>query len=615
MKKLFTTIATIASCLAAPFVTQAQSTQNSDNPLLTIGCMSDLHNELSLISGSVDNVRLRGTVVNTLKAMKEQEQIDMLILGGDYTSDCTIAEANWARVRDLIQDATKGAFPDGTDYFPVLYCTGNHDYEAANFDKLPKPYNAARYYETVMKNDIGELSADDCFYEDAANSTLGTMPVLAAYHYMIHGFDFVVLNCGKNYFGSAWNYIYSDESVQWVADKLEEIYAKDPEKTVFFIAHVPFPDSRSISNSNKGQKNPDLLKQTLAKYPNLVYIYGHDHGSDNAYIRTKTSQRVTRYDTEGNIIDSFDDTHVDGLTKGTTDNGGSTDNAEVSEGRFYVINRADGRYLGYDGHNSATIATKNLSTITLQDAETGAFVFEIGVNQSGQKHLHIGSGGRFSLGDPTDTYIYKVVSTEGGTITAEKVKAFDMESDYLLVGNRSGSYYALTNKLYNAGSTDQRMESVSVTVTGNTLTVADDESIHWGFGKEESGSQEPEADPSFFTAFMGSMRYYSNSIEGDVSVSNSRVVQGMMIYVYSDRIVFQIKNYGDTGNLNGINIAKEPEAYTVFRTVKPDESSAISTIVTDVQRQEDDAIYDLFGRRVTNPGKGVYIVNGKKVIF
>lgn len=769
MKKLFTTIAAIASCLCGPFAADAQQVPGDDNPLLTIGCLSDLHNELGLINGSVDNVRLRGTIVNTLDAMKNDERIDMLILGGDYTSDCTIPETNWARVKDLIHDATKEAFPAGSEYFPVLYCTGNHDYEAANFDQLPKPYNAARFYDFVMKTDIGELADEECYFEDAPNGNLGTMRVLAAYHYVIHGFDFVVLNCGKNYFKSAWDYNYSDESVRWVSDKLDEIYAKDPDKTVFFIAHVPFPDSNSISNTNKGQSNSTLLKQTLARHPNVVFLYGHDHGSDNAYIRSKTSQRVTRYNTDGNVISAFDETHVDGLVQGG-DSGDTKDGAEVSEGKFYVVSRADGRNLGYDGHNSATIEQKNLSTITLQNADDGAFYFEIGVNQSGQKYLHIGSGGRFSLGDPTDTYIYKVTSTEGGTISAEKVTAFDTQSDYLLVGNRSGQYYAMSNRLYNAGSTDQRLESVAVTIAGSTLTVANDETILWGFATDESTQPEepvggitkgtycvrnvgdkgyltygtynaetstdpvgcnitssngvfnitlgqtdrylycgtggrfsgnlapfdiaiyevdsktgttitghkvkalsldkqyfltgeksgvtyavssdlykpgtsdqrmlsaevtldgdkakvaaddnllwelttvPEAEPSFFSAFMGSMRYYNNSIEGDVSVSNSRVVQAMMIYVYSDRIVFQIKNYGESGTLNGITIAKNPEPYTVFRTVERDESSAITTIEAE-RPATDGAIYDLFGRRVTNPDKGVYIVDGKKVIF
>ena len=50
---------------------------------------------------------------------------------------------------------------------------------------------------------VGPLDFDDAFYEQAPNGSLGKMTLLAAYHYKVKGFDFVVLNCGKNYFASA----------------------------------------------------------------------------------------------------------------------------------------------------------------------------------------------------------------------------------------------------------------------------------------------------------------------------------------------------------------------------------------------------------------------------
>ncbi|MDE7375852.1 MAG: metallophosphoesterase [Muribaculaceae bacterium] len=767
MKKLLLSIAIIAASMCATVASHAQS---AEQPLLTIGCLSDLHNEFGLINCDVDNVRLRGTITNTLNAMKEQEHIDMLILGGDYTSDCTIPETNWARVKDLLHDATVATFSVGSDYFPVLYCTGNHDYEVANFDAIPKPYNAARYYDFVMKSDLGELGPDDCFYEDADNGNLGTMRVLAAYHYRINGFDFVVLNCGRHYFKSAWDYNYSDASVEWVADKLDELYARDPDKTVFFVAHLPFPDSNSISNSNKGQSNSDLLKKTLARHPNVVFLYGHDHGSDNAFIRAKTSQRVTRYNTYGYIISAYDDTHIDGLTPGEDE----VETPDITTGSFYIINKADGKYLGYDGNNAGTISAKNLSVITEYNSTDATFRFEIGLNGMGQKYLHIGSNGRFSIGDASPIYVYKVTANDGEKITAEKVSTFGPDGDYLIVGRWSdGNSYALTNTLYNPGSANQRLDSDKCALSGTTLTVGASDNVLWHFTANEpaqptepgiditSGSycirsvadkgylnfgtfnvqtetdpvacniteQEvgvfnislgqtdrylfcgtngrfsgnttafpiilyevddkaadsitchkvnafqlgkqyivtglrsgktyaltnelisagtsgqrllstlvsldgnqakvpaddgllweftvlPEAAPSFFSAFMGSMREYNNSIAGAVSVSNSRVVQALMIYVYSDRIVLQMKNYGETGTLNGIDIADQPKAYTVFRPVKKDDSapSGISSPDTD-REQGPEAIYDLHGRRVRKTNNGIYIVNGEKMAY
>ena len=90
----------------------------------------------------------------------------------------------------------------------------------------------------------------------------------------------------------------------------------------------------------------------------------------------------------------------------------------------------------------------------------------------------------------------------------------------------------------------------------------------------------------------------------------------MMIYVYSDRIVLQIKNYGESGNISGIQIDKDPEPYTVFRKVAKDDSGTdgINSITADRPKGHD-AIYDVLGRRVYNPQKGLYIVNGEKVVY
>lgn len=45
---------------------------------------------------------------------------------------------------------------------------------------------------------------------------------------------------------------------------------------------------------------------------------------------------------------------------------------------------------------------------------------------------------------------------------------------------------------------------------------------------------------------------------------------------------------------------------------KRSNATGIDGVTTD--KRTDDVVYDLSGRRVTNPGKGVYIINGKKVL-
>lgn len=381
---------------------------------MTIGCLSDLHNELGLISGELSTVKLRGTFGNTIKRMHEEEDVDLICLGGDYTSDVTVSKENWERVKQLMRETSRSAFRDGRTQRPVIYVTGNHDYEVANFDKIPKGFNAG-YYQDIMEEDIGPLTAHNAYYEEADNGSLGKQKLLGAYHYQIKGFDFVMLNCGVYFFKNAWDYTYSLGSVQWVADKLAELYASDPNKTVFFLLHVPFSDSNSISAANKGMKSGEstrLLKATLAKYPNLVMIYGHDHGTDSAFIRKRTSQRVTRYDVGGMVISSFDDTHVDDpvLPPDTPE--------EPTSVTMSIKSVATGKYLTYGSSTNLAVQDDAMNaTIDKVANSDNHFSVKLGGN-----YVYCGSTATFSgnakLTDYSKAFIYKVDDNKATRVTA-----------------------------------------------------------------------------------------------------------------------------------------------------------------------------------------------------
>ena len=477
-------------CLMKSESVQAQALVE-EKPLLTLACISDIHTERGLIT-DINNIGIRGSFAQTLNRIKSEEKIDVLLLGGDCTSDATIPQANWEKVRQLIANYSRKAFQDGSNT-PVLYVTGNHDYEVANWYDLPKSYNAGDYYTYPMKEDIGELTADEAFYEKADNADMGQMSLLAAYHYVIHGFDFVILNCGKYQFKDAGHYEYSVESVQWVANKLAEIYAADPEKTVFFALHIPFGDSNSIRSASKGivsSAGEKLLKSTLAKYPNLIMLYGHDHGEDKAYTRKKTSQRVTHYDKNGAVINTYDENHVDGsLPEGYI----PEDEAAEEAPAFYFFNTQSSTYIGYDSYNIAPISTPKAITVTTQS--NGALLFDIeGSNPSGgspYNYIHIGSNGYYSVGDATGLYLYEASAdgTEGTLATFPEA-----EHSYMIVGEKSGKWYALSNSLYNAGGSGQRMQRVEVTRSSDgakvTLSTANP-SILWT-AKETEATSVPE---------------------------------------------------------------------------------------------------------------------------
>lgn len=547
MNKLYLTLLIVTFCVTDLFAESIKS-KGSDSPIFTVAIISDLHNQQELISGNVENVRLRGTVINTIEKIKNEENIDLLVMNGDYTSDASISEENWKRVRELMHTASLGAFQDNAKNKPVIYINGNHDYEVGKDvwqGEGSASFNAGDYYSFPMKTNVGELSENDCFYEKTADEKYD---LLAAFHYIINGFDFVCLNTGKFSYKSAVDYQYSIESVTWCKNKLEEICKDDPNKTVFFMAHFPFPDSKSIhSYGNKGLKPVEstaLLKSTLAKYKNLIYIYGHDHGGDNAYIRTETAQRVTEYDSNGNWY---------------------VEAGQNESGTLFCIKDICDKYLGYGDYNLNLLENENICTISSSSVNG---LFNIKVNDGVNPNLYFSAGSKtFSVNrEAKDLFLYEIVSTDNGESKAMQVSSVEDGKQYLIVFKDNEDYYALTNETNGISGADRRLKSVSLSVNGVEATYSDinpddDYSAIWSVSSKEHGIK------SFCSSFAGSMRYYGSSIDDYASIRDSRLIQALLIYVYTDRVVLQMKNYGESGLLNGISIAAVPTSFISERTV------------------------------------------------
>lgn len=82
--------------LALLIMTLGNAMAQTGDPIFTFGCLSDIHSQESMISASdVSNVKLRTAFTTSLQKIKEKENVDALVLGGDYTSDVTISETNW----------------------------------------------------------------------------------------------------------------------------------------------------------------------------------------------------------------------------------------------------------------------------------------------------------------------------------------------------------------------------------------------------------------------------------------------------------------------------------------------------------------------------------------
>ena len=275
----------------------------------------------------------------------------------------------------------------------------------------------------------------------------------------------------------------------------------------------------------------------------------------------------------------------------------------LTKGTFAVKNEGNGKYLNIDPCNLGTT----------DDPGAWIFAYNDGFSMSqGSYNVYIGTAGRFSRNkDYKHVFeFYRVEDLNATTMTATKVTTFDVGGHYLIVGTKDSKKYALSWKLYNGGvSEEQRMLSEAVTISGNTITMAMNKDLIWTI---EEMPEVIAGDPSFFSAFMGSMRYYNNSIEGDVSVTNSKIVQALMVYIYDDHIFLQVKNYGDHGTFSGITIREQLIPYVVNRKVIRSHTTGVDTRINPITTKN--GIYDLQGRRVQEARHGVFIVDNHKVM-
>ena len=194
-------------------------------------------------------------------------------------------------------------------------------------------------------------------------------------------------------------------------------------------------------------------------------------------------------------------------------------------------------------------------------------------------------------------------------IKAELVSEIEEGEKYVIVvrnNNDQTKYYAVTSEIYNGN----RLVGLLVTRDGNEVTLkGTDTKAVWTI----STYVTPEADASFFSAFMGSMRYYYNTIDpGDMPVETPNIVQALMVYVYKDRVELHMKNYNRSGTINGITVNKQLAPYISYRKVSSLPTSVPGVQLKDVHVEPLQA-YDLMGRKVAHPtSPGVYLVNGKK---
>ncbi|MBO4977065.1 MAG: metallophosphoesterase [Lachnospiraceae bacterium] len=259
-----------------------EATQREE-PLMTIAAVADFHIDFG--RENQEQV-LSDTNQTMLTRIKTEDAPDVLLVGGDMTGNTDgngWSQDTFTKVESQLTEALQKAADK------VLYVTGDTDYQAGG-----SVFSSGAFIDSSMQADVGAYKS--ALYEGADRASN-----LLAYYYEIEGVHFIGLNTPYNGDGSISGYVYTPESIEWVAQTLESI---GTDETIIFMSHYMLQDSKGMT-SGYGIDNTDgandRLKEILLSYPNLLYVYGHDHGGDGAYISEAVFERVTAYETDGSI--------------------------------------------------------------------------------------------------------------------------------------------------------------------------------------------------------------------------------------------------------------------------------------------------------------------------
>ena len=251
--------------------------------LLTVFCFTDIHNQQSMLDYPTT---LRKSLVYAKDlAVKEFGVADLAIVGGDNISDypywnksCALPKKNFLDIKNKIHNCVSTSVKNGK----VLYVAGNNDMMLGDIaTEENEPYNTTDFYD-LMNKSFGEISLNEkvvIISKEKPNELYW-----GAFHYIVNGIDFIGVNIDPNTAYNSHEGYYSDETLVWVKNKLNEI---DPygNKPVFIIGHLSaiyyYNDGELKETMING--NRQLFYDVFKGHKNAFYLYGHLHGERACY--------------------------------------------------------------------------------------------------------------------------------------------------------------------------------------------------------------------------------------------------------------------------------------------------------------------------------------------
>ena len=251
--------------------------------ILTAFCFTDIHNQQAMLDYPTT---IRSSLVQAKDlAMEEFGVADIALVGGDNISDypywnrsCALPKKNFLDIKSKIHQCISKSVKDEK----VLYVAGNNDMILGDIGTAEnKPYNTTDFYD-LMDNSFGPLPENEKLIltsEEKPNELYW-----GAFHYVVNGIDFIGINIDPNTAFNSHEGYYSDETLIWVKNKLNEI---DPEgkKCVFVVGHLSAIYYFNTGDLCETMTNGDraLFYDIFKGHQNTFYLYGHLHGESSCF--------------------------------------------------------------------------------------------------------------------------------------------------------------------------------------------------------------------------------------------------------------------------------------------------------------------------------------------
>lgn len=271
--------------------------------ILTGFCFTDIHNQQAMLDYPTT---VRKSLVEAKRlAIAEFGLADIAIIGGDNISDyphwnksCALPKKNFLDLKAKMHQCVSESAKDGK----VLYVAGNNDMilgDIATEDNAP--YNTTDFYD-YMDKAFGELPESEKTIIKAVEKP--DELYWGAFHYVVNGVDFIGINIDPNTAYNSHEGYYSNETMLWVKNKLDEI---DPEgnKCVFVIGHLSaiYVEMNGELRETMINGDRELFYGMFKGHRNAFYLYGHLHGEKYCY-KEYSSGAILHLDGQNMPIDA-----------------------------------------------------------------------------------------------------------------------------------------------------------------------------------------------------------------------------------------------------------------------------------------------------------------------